>query len=106
MTDGRNKPLTIEIVDEQLRISIGIDALMIAVQGGDYWDDETMTVLDPDAFAAEIAHALEHNEEEDGTTDLHLAIDGAVEHLIENGNAAVRVVGDDEEIVYDRDGPR
>ena len=104
MASDRDTPLTIEIVEGELVIRIGIDTLMVAVRGGDDWDDETMTIVDADAFAVEIAHALEHNEQEDGTTDVHLAIDRAAMHAVENGSEAVRLA--DEEIVYDRDGPR
>lgn len=104
MSPGRDQALTIAIVDGQLVITIGVDALMTAVRGGDDWDDETMTIVDPDAFAAEIAHSLEHNEQEDGTTDIHLAIDRAALDAVESGSEAVRM--GDEEISYDRDGPR
>ena len=101
---GREQPLTIEIVEDRLVISIGVDALMAAVRGGDDWDDEAMTIVDPDTFAAEIAHALEHDEQEDGTTDIHLAIDKAATSAIEGGSESVRLAC--EEIIYDRDGPR
>ena len=104
MASDRDTPLTIEIVEGELRIRIGIDTLMVAVRGGDDWDDDTMTVVDADVFAAEIAHALENNEQGDGTTDVHRAIDRAAMHAVENGSEAVRL--SDEEIVYDRDGPR
>jgi len=95
----RDHPLTIAILEQQLVISIGINTLMIAVRGGDEWNDETMTILDPDAFAAEIAYALEHNEQEDGTTDIHLAIDKASMHVVESGSEAVQFA----EEVYDDD---
>lgn len=95
MAADRNTPLSIEIVDGELVIRIGIDALMVAVRGGDDWDDDTMTIVDPDAFAAEIAHSLEHNEQEDGTTDVHLAIDRAAMDAVESGSEAVRMAGDD-----------
>jgi len=91
----RDQSLTIAILEQQLVVSIGINTLMIAVRGGDEWDDETMTILDPDAFAAEIAYALEHNEQEDGTTDIHLAIDKASMHVVESGSEAVQFAGED-----------
>ena len=94
---GRDTPLTIEVAGDEMVIRIGIDTLMVAVRGGDDWDDETMTILDADAFAAEIAHALEHNEQEDGTTDVHLAIDRAALHAFENGSEAVRLSGEEDE---------
>ncbi len=94
MSGNRDQSLTIAIVDEQLVITIGIDALMVAVRGSDDWDEETMTIVNPDVFAAEIAHALEHNEQEDGTTDIHLAIDKASLHVAEYGTEAVRFAED------------
>lgn len=93
MRGDRTQALTIDILDGELVLRIGIDTLMIAVRGGDEWDDETMTIFDPDAFAAEIAHALEHNEQEDGTTDIHLAIDKAAMHVVENGSETVQYAG-------------
>lgn len=92
--DRREQGLTIEIDDGQLVVRIGIDALMTAVRGGDDWDDD-IAIVDPDAFAAEIAHELEHNEQEDGTTDLHLAIDRAATLAIESGSRAVRLGDED-----------
>lgn len=93
----REQALTIEIIDGRLLISIGIDALMTAVRGGDDWDDQQMTIVDPDVFAADIAHSLEHNEREDGTTDIHLAIDRAALDAIEGGCTAVRFSDEGEE---------
>ena len=90
----RNQALTIEIVEGELIIRIGVDTLMTAVRGGDEWDDDTMTIVDSDTFAAEIANALEHNEQEDGTTDVHLAIDKAAMHVTEYGTEAVRFAED------------
>lgn len=95
MAGSRDRPLTIEIADGQLVIRIGVDALMVAVRAGDDWDDDTMTIVDADAFAVEIAHSLEHNEQEDGTTDVHLAIDRAAMDAVESGSDAVRLAGDD-----------
>ena len=104
LVTAREQPLTIEIVDGRLVVSIGVDALMTAVRGGDDWDDETMAVVDADVFAAEIAHSLEHNEQEDGTTDIHLAIDRAALDAIEGGSEAVRLVGDGK--MHDQEAPQ
>ncbi len=91
----RGQPLTIAILEQQLVVSIGIDTLMTAVRGGDDWDDDTTTIVDADTFAAEIARALADNEEEDGTTDIHLAIDRAALYVIEAGSEAVQFAGED-----------
>lgn len=95
MSGDRAQALTIAILNQTLVISIGVDTLMTAVRAGDDWDDETMTIVDPDTFAAEIARALEDNEEEDGTTDVHLAIDRAALYVVEAGSEAVQFAGDD-----------
>ncbi|NIJ07264.1 hypothetical protein FHS31_000860 [Sphingomonas vulcanisoli] len=91
----RDQALTVAVEDGRLVISIGIDTLMIAAQGGNDWVEGT-EILDADAFAAEIADRLENEEQEDGTTDIHLAIDRAVLLAIENGSEAIRLPGDDE----------
>ena len=90
---ARDQALTVEIEGGRLVISIGVDALMIAVEGGDDWL-EGWKILDADTFASEIADALENNEQEDGTTDIHLAIDKAATYAIENGSEAVSLDGE------------
>ena len=84
----RQHGLSVELVDGRLVIAIGVDALMTAVQGGDDWDEERWQITDPDAFAAGIVRGLER-EEEDGTTLVHLAIDGAAQWALEQGEEGV-----------------
>ncbi len=55
---------------------------MIAARGADYWDDDELAITDPDEFAGSIARGLE-DEQEDGTTMIHLAIDAAVKWATE-----------------------
>lgn len=81
---SRDQQLTVELVDDRLVISIGVDTLMIAAQGADAWDDDRLRITDPAAFADEIVRGLE-DEEEDGTTRVHLAIDSAIEWALEQG---------------------
>ena len=88
LRSAREQGLTVEIVGGRLVVSIGIDALMIAVRGGDDWDDEELVITDPDELAASIARGLE-DEQEDGTTDIHLAIDKAVIWAIESAEPGV-----------------
>lgn len=101
LRSARNQALTVEIVDGRLVVSIGIDALMTAVRGGDDWDDDQYVITDPEDFAASIARGLE-DEQEDGTTDIHLAIDKAVTWAIESAEPGVEFRSDIERL--DDDG--
>lgn len=93
-TGNRQHGLSVELVDGRLVIAIGIDALITAVQGGDDWDEDRWKVSDPDAFAAGIVRGLK-NEQEDGTTLVHLAIDSAAMWALEQGEPGVdELVGD------------
>lgn len=94
MDDPRAQPLTVEIADGRLVISIGIDTLMVAVQGGDAWDEEDgHKIASVDGFADDILHQL-LEEEEDGTTLVHIAIDTAVERALDAGSLNIDY-GDD-----------
>lgn len=93
MTDvinTREQGLAVEIEDGRLVISIGIDALMTAVQASPTWDEQLedergWSITDPDGFAEDIRHELE-DEEEDGTTLVHVALDAAIERAIDAGS--------------------
>ena len=89
----REQPLTIEIIDGRVVISIGIDALMTAAAAGDDFVDDELVITDADAFAASIVFGLE-DEMEDGTTGIHLAIDKAVEWAIEYGEPGAHRMSD------------
>lgn len=89
----RDQGLAVEIIDGRLFISIGVDALMVAVKGGPVWSDQEeegrgWVISDPDAFAAEIAHEL-RDEEDDGTTLVHVMLDAAIERAIEQGSLSI-----------------
>lgn len=91
----RKQGLTVEIDGDRLVISIGVDALMTAVQAGDDWDEERFRISDADAFASAIARGLEL-EAEDGTTHVHLAIDAAAMWALEQGEPGVEQLVDGE----------
>lgn len=86
----REQGLAVEIIDGRLFVSIGVDALMVAVKGGPTWSDQEeeergWVISDPDGFAADIVHELE-DEEEDGTTLVHVMLDAAIERAVEQGS--------------------
>jgi len=103
LRSAREQALTVEIVGGRLVVSIGIDALMIAVRGGDDWDDEDFVITDPDELAASIARGLE-NEQEDGSTNIHLSIDKAVTWAIESAEPGVEFRSDVERLDDDTGG--
>ena len=84
----RQQGLTVEIDGDRLVISIDVETLMTAAQGGDDWDEDRFRISDTDAFAASIVRGLEQ-EQEDGTTQVHLAIDAAAMWAIENAEPGV-----------------
>jgi len=94
VTKQRDQQLEVGVVDGRLVISIGVDLLVHAVTHSDDWPEDGQ-VVDPDKFAAAIARQLE-DEQEDGTTPLHLAFDAAAVKAIEDGDESVRLAGDDE----------
>ena len=94
---ARNQGLTVALEGDRLVISIGIDALMTASRGADDWPEDELEITDPDAFAASIVRGLEQ-EEEDGTTPVHLAIDTAVMWAVENGEPGVGEIGSGDEV--------
>lgn len=87
----RDQGLTLEIVDGRLVISIGVNALMVAVKGGDAWDTDGEggpEITSVDGFAGDILTEL-RDEEEDGTTLIHIAIDTAIERALDAGSLNV-----------------
>ena len=86
-------PLSVKVTDGRLVISIGISTLAFAAQECNYCYsyDQTvndfvhhMKVTDPLLFAKELVTELQE-EDEEGTTSVHLMIDKAVEQAVENG---------------------
>lgn len=87
---ARDQGLSVELVDGRLVISIGVDALMVAVKGSRPWeeqeeDERGYAIADADGFAEDILRELE-DEEEDGTTLVHIAIDAAIERALDQGS--------------------
>lgn len=81
--DSRKALLSMEIAAGKLVISIGVEALAIAIEGGPMFEEGT-AVTDPDVFAREVLTALQ-DEDEEGTNLIHRAFDGAAEVAAENG---------------------
>lgn len=108
----RNSELSLEIVDGELSIRIGVSALCFAAVHAPYFDkawarDESggkyPVVLDEDAFAKAILSQLTRELGEDGLTLVHQMIDRAAEFAYENGARGISVPGDDD---YPQDGLR
>ena len=90
---ARDQGLTTEIVDGRLLISIGIDALMIAVKGSPVWEEQEADgkgyrIENAEGFADDILRELD-DEEEDGTTLVHVAFDKAIERALDQGSLNV-----------------
>lgn len=96
MSDNRQQGLSIEIADGRLCISIGVSALCHAATSGPYFDsicaesDQEITITDEDVFAKEIVREL-HQEEENGTTLVHLMLDKAAERAVESGAEGIEI---------------
>ena len=95
---ARDKHLTVEIIDGELRISVGIDTLKFAAEHSPdnrltQYDGEkneflSYKILDSKEFAKDVSCSLQ-NEEEDGTTPVHTLLDNAILDAIEQGSLAV-----------------
>ncbi len=100
-TTGSNRHLEVKIVCGVLTITIGISTLAFATHMNgefDAYDGEAgdflrTTITDEAVFAKEVAHVL-NEEEEDGTTLVHLMLDKAAGLAIEQGAEGV-LTGDD-----------
>lgn len=98
---NRHDPLKCCIEDGVLIMQIGVEALAHVVQfnpeltqfdekSGEWTEPK---VTDPDKFAAGVLIALQ-DEDEDGTTLVHTAIDTAAMNAIENGAEGITIPGD------------
>ena len=88
---SKDKPLTVEIVDGVLNISLGIDILCFATQSEIY----DFKIVDNNGFSNDIINEL-LSEEEDGTTLVHRMLDEAANNAIENGSEYIEEIGEDE----------
>lgn len=86
--DGRAK-----IEKDQIVIRLDIKSLPVIVEAGP--NGEFMKVTNVKKFAKELVLAL-NNEEEDGTTAIHRAIDDACMEAFENGAEGCKEIEDDE----------
>ena len=87
---SKDKPLTVEIVDGVLNISLGIDILCLATQSEIY----DFKIVDNNGFSNDIINEL-LSEEEDGTTLVHRMLDEAANNAIENGSEYIEEIGED-----------
>lgn len=90
---ARDQGLTTEIVDGRLVISIGINALMAAVKGSELWEEQLenqrgWSIESEDGFAQDILAELE-DEQDDGTTEVHLMFDRAIQRAFDQGSLHV-----------------
>lgn len=90
---ARDQGLTVEIVDGRVVISIGVGALMTAVKGSELWEEQLedqrgWTIENEDGFAQDIVAELE-DEQEDGTTEVHLMFDRAIQRAFDQGSLNV-----------------
>jgi hypothetical protein len=98
---GSKKRLSVKITDGVLVISIGIATLGTAIRYNpdlSAFDEVTRkdlepTITDATAFGKELVRALE-DEDEEGSTPVHLMLDAAVVSAIENGAEGI-LTGDD-----------
>ncbi|WP_368163022.1 hypothetical protein [Aeromonas sp. s6] len=75
--------LTVELVAEQVHISVGVKTLAHAVTAGRY-GMRSLTVTDPAVFAGEVVSVLKQ-EEEDGSTLIHGMFDKAASIAADQG---------------------
>lgn len=90
----KDQQLKVEIIDNKLSISLGLNVLSHATEYGlskVFGDDFKIT--DCDIFAAEIVRSLTV-EDEDGTTPVHKMIDEAAIHAVEFGAEGVEYPDD------------
>ncbi len=85
--DARRATLAMEITGGKLVMSIGVEALAMAIEGGPMFDEGTI-VTDHDVFAAEVLAQLQ-DEDEVGTNLIHRAFDSAFEAVAESGAEGV-----------------
>lgn len=96
----KDQPLVVEVVDDELRIRIGVSVLKMAAEEmdsnnpwvGDFDEDggrfvRQFTVIDPVEWAKDVRHAL-LDEAENGDTPLTIFLDEIFLATAENGSLA------------------
>lgn len=92
-----SKPLSVDLTDDVLTISIGIDTMATAILAGPYFEREGLSgskVTDQRAFAEAVKLELEQ-EDEEGTNFIHQMFDTAASAAIENGAEGIVLEGED-----------
>lgn len=94
----KDKPLRVEIIDDELRVSVGISTLAYALENApysynfsDYVDEDgnaKLRITDEAGFAKEVLHEL-LCEQEDGATPISTLLDKMMVSAIENGSICV-----------------
>lgn len=94
-TDPRKQELKMQIEAGVLTISIGVEALAIAVEGGPNIE-ENAKVTDADVFAAELLVELQA-EDEIGSNIIYRAFDTATEAATEGGAQGIAFPDDEDD---------
>lgn len=81
-----NKELTVELKNNEIHISLGLETLAFAVQYADFLGDYAIDKENGTykKFGESVLRYLE-KEEEDGTTPIHRMLDSVVEEALEQG---------------------
>jgi hypothetical protein len=85
----RDQLLNVEIKDEKIILSIGVEALEIAASVGRSFGMGEVAITNMDAFMSGLLRYI-RREEEDGSTPFHRMIDECVSEMIENGEDGVQ----------------
>lgn len=96
---GRKSDLDVSVEDGVLKITIGVETLKWAVEASPTFDDCNIKVTDADVFAQAVADEL-LQEDEEGTTLVHMMLDGAATQAIDQGAEGISV-GDEDQIEED-----
>lgn len=90
----RNDLLELQVTDEQLVITIGLDALVSITNMQPCWplneDGEPLKIIDRELFIKDFLAEL-GREDEDGTNHIHRAFDQSAIDLFENGSESVEM---------------
>jgi hypothetical protein len=83
-TKNEDKPLTAEVKNKVLNISIGIDQLCHACSIGRRYGLGDIEITDKKLFVEGIVQQLK-SQDHDGSTVVHAMLDNAVNEMLENG---------------------
>lgn len=89
----KDQPLQVQIIDDRLVISIGIETLCYSAENCPrFYDGETdkytLKVTDMAVFAQDVAREL-NREKEDGETPVCVLLDQAIEDAVGDGSKGV-----------------